>query len=188
MEKENLEKLFENLKERFDFEEPETGHENRFLRKLSTSKGVTSNTRDKDKKSWWKPLSIAASIAILCMLGFGIYGSLPTLDEQVAEISPEVSRTQFYFAGLIKEQVKALENESTPETRQIIDDTMLQLENLETGYARMEQDLIQGGNGKLILNAMITNFRTRIDLLQEVLEKMDTINNLKNNDGTETTI
>lgn len=186
MENKNVENLFERLKGSFDSAEPQEGHEQRFLEKLNASNEVVAI--DRKKKSWWKPLAIAASIALLGMVAVGLYESEPTLDQRVAEISPEVSRTQFYFAGLIEEQVKALESESTPETRRIIDDTMIQLDKLESDYARLEQDLINGGNSKLILSAMITNFRTRIDLLQEVLDKMDTIKNLNNYDNEETTI
>ncbi len=186
MEKEKLEKLFDTLQGSFDTEAPKTGHELRFLGKLNASKSLAS--QEKKKKLGWKPLAVAASIALLCVVAVGLYISQPTLDQKVAHISPEVSRTSFYFAGLIKEQVNALENESNPQTRRIIDDTMVQLKKLETDYARLEQDLIKGGNGKLLLSAMITNFRTRIDLLQAVLDKIESLKNLKNHDDTETTI
>ena len=186
MEKENLEKLFDNLKGQFDIENPEIGHENRFLKKLNASKGVVAI--DSKKTSWWKPLSVAASIAILCVVGIGLFESGATLEEQVAEISPEVSRTEFYFASLIEEQVNQLKNESTPETQQIIDDTMGQLKKLEKNYDQLEKDLIAGGNSKLILSAMITNFQTRIDLLQDVLDKIETIKNLKSYDDAKNTI
>ncbi len=186
MKKDHIENLFDSLQDSFDIEEPTTGHELRFLEKLNTSNGVVPV--GKSKKSWWKPFAIAASIVLLCTVGVGLYNSQPTMDQQVAKISPEVSRTSIYFAGLIEEQVKALEDESTPQTRRIIDDTMLQLGKLETDYARLEQDLINGGNNKLLLSAMITNFRTRIDLLQDVLDKIESIKNLKSYDNAKTTI
>ncbi|SDE60604.1 hypothetical protein SAMN05421636_106104 [Pricia antarctica] len=186
MEKENIEKLFDSLRGSFDTRAPKAGHELRFLEKLNASKGIAPVK--KRKKLGWKPFAIAASIALLCTLAFGLYQSEPTLEEQVAHISPEVSRTSFYFSGLIEEQVKALENEGTPQTRQIIDDTLLQLGKLESDYAQLEQDLVNGGNSKLLLSAMITNFRTRIDFLQEVLDTIESIKNLKPYDDTETTI
>lgn len=186
MEKETIEKLFDTLQGSFDTEAPKKGHELRFLEKLSTSKGVAPV--ENRKKLGWKALTVAASIAVLCTLAVGLYKSEPSLDEQVAHISPEVSRTSFYFAGLVEEQVKVLENESTPQTQQMIDDTLLQLGKLESDYARLEQDLVNGGNGKLLLSAMITNFRTRIDLLQEVLQKIESIKNLKPYDNAENTI
>lgn len=175
MKEENIDALFKALEGNFDTARPPEGHRDRFLEKLQPS-GVVSIT--KTKKSWWKPLSIAASIAILFAVGMGIVNSNPSIEQQVAEISPEASESHFYFASLIEEQVKELESKSSPETKKMIDDAMLQLEKLETNYAKLEQDLLNGGNSKLILSAMITNFQTRIDLLQDVMNRIDTINNL----------
>lgn len=177
MEKDNLDNLFDNLHGTFDTEEPQGGHQARFLEKLQASKGIVSI--QKKKNSWWRPLSIAASVAILLGIGFSIFNTSPSIDQQVAEISPEVSQSQFYFTSLIDEQVKQLESESTPETKKIIEDTMVQLEKLDANYKTLEQDLLNGGNSKLILSAMITNFQTRIDLLQNVLNQVENIKNIK---------
>ncbi len=176
MKKDPINNLFDNLQDKFDFEEPENGHQNRFLQKLEASKGVVS--LKKQSFNWWKPLSIAASVVIILGLGFGMFSSSSSVDEQVAQISPEVSQTQFYFASLIEEQVKELESESTPETKKIIEDTMVQLHKLESNYQLLEHDLLNGGNSKLILSAMITNFQTRIDLLKDVLSQVENIKNL----------
>ena len=178
MEKENLENLFEKLQGSFDIEEPKEAHRQRFFEKLEESNKIVP-IHNKGN-SWWKPLSIAASIVILCTVGIGLYNTEATIDEQVAEISPEASNTHFYFASLIEEQVKQLESESTPETKKMVNDTMVQLQKLEADYSVMEKDLLNGGNSKMVLSAMITNFQTRIDLLQDVLTKIETVKNLKN--------
>jgi len=65
---------------------------------------------------------------------------------------------------------------------------MIQLKKLETNYKQLETDLINGGNDKLILSAMITNFQTRIDLLQDVINQIETIKNLKNYNDENLTI
>ena len=178
MDKDNIDRLFDTLQGTFDTEEPNGSHQQRFLEKLQASQGVVSI--QKKKKSWWRPLSIAASALILFGIGFSVFNSAPTINQQVAEISPEVSQTQFHFVSLIDEQVKELESKSTPETKQIIDDTMSQLQKLDANYKMLEQDLLNGGNSKLILSAMITNFQTRIDLLQDVLDQVENIKNIKN--------
>ncbi len=189
MEKDNLQDMFNDLKGSFDTEEPRSGHRERFLDKLNSSseddKVVELRLK---KKNWWKPLSIAASVAVLCLLAVGLYNSNPNVDQQLAEISPEVSNTQVYFASLIEDQVKKLENESSPETQKIISDTMIQLKKLETNYSQLENDLLNGGNDKLILSAMITNFQTRIDLLQDVINQIETIKSLKNYNDENITI
>ncbi len=185
MENDKLNILFEKLQGTFDIEEPNNDHRQLFLEKLKASKGVIS-IRPK-KKSWWRPLSIAASIAVLCTMGIGLYNT-PDIDQQVAKILPEASKIELYFSGLIEEQVKQLENEDKPETKRIIEDTMIQLKKLETNYIQLEQDLLNGGNSKLILSAMITNFQTRIDLLKDVLDQVETIKNLKTHNDEQITI
>ncbi|WP_420322143.1 hypothetical protein [Flagellimonas sp.] len=177
MSKDNLEQLFERLHGEFDIEEPKGGHQERFLEKLNQSNGVV--TLKKRRATWWKPLSIAASIVLLCVLGLKVFNSQPTLSEQVVEISPEVSQTEFYFANLVEEQVQQLKEGRSPETAKLVDDTLFQLQKLEDNYQTLEQELVNGGNSKIILNAMITNFQTRIDLLKEVLTNIENIKNLK---------
>ncbi|MEN8789123.1 MAG: hypothetical protein ABF293_00170 [Flavobacteriaceae bacterium] len=173
----NIDQLFNSLQGSFDMAEPSEGHRERFLEKLNQSKGVVTMTPQ--KRNWWKPLSIAASIALMVSLGIGYFGQETSIEQRVAEISPEASQTQFYFANLIEEQVRELEEQSSPETRSIIDDALLQLQRLEEDYKRLEIDLLDGGDSKLILSAMITNFQTRIALLEEVMYQINTIKNVK---------
>ena len=183
---ENLEELFNSLRGEFDTQEPAEGHEERFLDKLDAMQGVVSLRRK--KRNWWKPLSIAASVVLLIGLGIGYIGSEPSIEERVAEISPEASQTHFYFANLVEEQVRELEKLDSPETKVIIEDTMSQLQKLEEDYSRLEKDLLEGGDSRLILSAMITNFQTRIDLLEEVMNQIDAIKNLKTYDDENFTI
>ena len=172
-----LKEVFEKLKGSFDKEEPAAGHQERFLEKLGDQgHGITLQS---NLKSYWKPLSIAASLLLLCAIGIGLYNTQGSINENVAEIPSEVSNTQFYFASLIEEQVKQMESESSPETKDIIEDTMNQLKKLEADFAILENDLRNGGNGKMLLSAMITNFQTRIDLLQDVLNQIEDIKTLK---------
>lgn len=178
MKEDNIEQLFTTLEGSFDIKEPANGHQERFLEKLKLGNEVFVAP---EKKSFWrKPLSIAASLTILIAAGIGLLNQTNGAQEQMANISPAVSNTQFYFASLIQEQVEELQAESTPETQKIITDTMSQLATLETDYSQLEQEMLSGGNNKILLKAMITNFQTRIDLLQDVLEQIETIKNLKN--------
>lgn len=176
MEDRNLENLFKDLLDKVDLEEPNAGHAQRFLEKLEANKVVSIN---KNINTWWKQLSIAASVAFLVAFG-GIYLFTSSLEDRVAKISPEVSQTELYFTSLINDQIKKFEDEDAPETKKIIEDTMVQLTRLEMDYKILEQDLLNGGNSKFILSAMITNFQTRIDLLQDVMDKIETIKTLRN--------
>lgn len=178
MENDNIDNLFRNLKGSFDVEEPIKGHRQRFLAKLESL--PASETSSKKTGIWWKSLSIAATLILLCTIGLNFFNPTPSLQQQVSKISPEITNTEYYFASLIEEQVKNMQSKSTPETQKLIADTLIQLRTLDTDYKKMEQDLLNGGNSKLILSAMITNFQTRIALLNEVLEQIEEIKILKN--------
>lgn len=187
MKKESVDQLFKDLEGQFDNRMPPAGHKERFAAKLAAqNKDVV--TLAPRKRRWIRPLAIAASFAVLCMLGLRLLLPDPSVDQQVAAISPEISQTQFYFANLIEEQVRELEREDSPETKQLIDDTLVQLSKLESNYRKLEQDLLKGGNSKLILSAMITNFQTRIDLLTEVMNKVENIKNFNKKDNENYTI
>ncbi len=186
MKEDKLNQLFNRLQGQFDLEEPQSGHQDRFLEKLDQAHGTVSINRKKN--NWWKPLSIAASIAIIGILAFQAFGTGQSLEQKVVQISPEVSQTEFYFANLIEEQVTLLKNEKSPETAKLVDDTLLQLKKLEKDYKSLEQDLINGGDSKIILNAMIFNFQTRIDLLKDVLSQVENIKNLKSYNDENITI
>ena len=84
--------------------------------------------------------------------------------------------------------MQLLKEEKSPETAKLVDDTLAKLQELEEDYERLERELVNGGNSKLILNAMITNFQIRIDLLEEVLANVETIKNLKPQDDANFTI
>ncbi|MBT8263923.1 MAG: hypothetical protein HKN52_04145 [Eudoraea sp.] len=186
MKEEKLEDIFKNIGGDVDFHEPKEGHRERFLEKLNAAS--EQKIVGKRPTSWWKPLSIAASIAVLIGLFVGNTFNTASIDQQISKISPEVSNTEFYFANLIEQQVVLLETESSPETQNIIDDTLVQLSKLEMDYQKLQQDLINGGNSKFILSAMIQNFQTRIDLLKEVQNQIKTIKNFKTQSNENLTV
>lgn len=176
--KDSIETLFERLKNEFDVEEPTADHKTRFLAKL--------NGQNNAKKYYWrKPLSIAASIAVLIGVGLGI--SYHNMQMPATGDFPEVENTQFYFTSLLQQEIEKVNALKSPETQHIIEDAMKQINDLEQDYKQLENDLLQNGNSKQILHAMITNFQTRINLLQDVLVQIDEIKNLKNKEN-ETTI
>ncbi|APQ16318.1 hypothetical protein [Maribacter hydrothermalis] len=179
MKKDTIENLFNRLHDKIDFEEPNEGHQMRFLDKLNAANGVAT-LAPKKNYSWLRMAFVAAAITLLLTVGVFQLNTAYTIDKQVAKISPEASKTQFHFANLIEEQIKELNAEKSPETEKIINDTMLQLKKLQLDYDKMEQDLLNGGNSKLILSAMITNFQTRIDLLNEVMIQIENIKTIKN--------
>ena len=178
MKKDNIDTLFENLKNDFDNETPNLNHQQRFLDKLKNQNKIADSTII--KRSYWKPLlSIAASVVLLVAFFFGTQQEASAKD--LASVSPEMAQTQNFFTAAISNELAKLEAESTPETAIIVEDALKQIEILESKYKLLKEDLSESGDDSRVIYAMISNFQSRIDLLQNVLQKIEEIKQLKQN-------
>lgn len=173
MKKDHLERLFEDLEGSFDVHETPSGHQNRFLDKLNKAEKPSVFNLN-----WWKPLSIAASIAVLFAVG-SIFVNSNSSESDLASVSPEMKQTQSFFTSTIKKELQTLKTITNPEAKQLIDDVLIQIDKLELEYETLKKDLAESGNDKRVIYAMISNFQNRIDLLQQAIEKIEEIKNLK---------
>lgn len=182
MKDKELEEFFESVN--FDIEEPQTDHRDRFARKLKEAK-MPGNARKDSAKLWIGFLSIAAVLALVLLLS----GNFEQGNHShLASISPEMRQTQEFYAGVIEKELIALNAEATPETQAIIQDALQQLKKLEKRYNKLENDLLESGNDKRVIHAMIQNFQQRIDLLSEVLIQIENIKSLNNQNYESNTI
>lgn len=177
MKKDNLYQLFENLKDEFDVEVPNLGHQQRFLSKLEAAK---PNVIESPAESFklWKPLMAIAATIILCFSLITILNQ-PPVSSDLASVSPEMSKTQDFFTSTIENELSKLNKERSPETKALIDDAMKQLKTLETDYESLKKDLIVSGEDKRVIYAMISNFQNRIDVLQSVMQRIDELKQFK---------
>ena len=173
MKNDKLDELFVNLKDDFEVHDTPEGHKKRFLEKLEGHKKSSVNSRN-----WWKPLSIAASVAIIIALGFTFFdNNNPTAD--LASVSPEMAQTQSFFVSEFNREMNTLKGFDSPETKVLINDVLKQMNILETEYKDLRKDLVTSGNDKRVVYAMINNFQKRIDLLKQVIAKIEEVKNLK---------
>ncbi len=170
MKKDNIDNLFKRLENDFDIETPSLGHQQRFLEKLEQIKKKTP--KDSKKRSYWKPiLAIAASIIIY-------FGLFTTFNQEqklkgLASVSPELSETQSFFSSAIETELISLKAKRSPKTNVLIDDALTQMKLLEADYEKLKTDLSQSGNDKRVVYAMIANFQSRIDVLENVMETIE---------------
>ncbi|MEL6812478.1 MAG: hypothetical protein AAFP76_14195 [Bacteroidota bacterium] len=176
-----IDQLFDRLEGSFDTKEAPADHQRRFLERLDAREKTP-----KSKNHWWKPLSIAASIVLLLCAGLLFQNNEPEV-EGLASVSPEMEETQSFFTTAINQELEILKGFENEDTEALIDDTIQRLGVLELEYDNLKTDLMESGNDKRVISAMITNFQNRIELLQQVIETIEEINTLKAN-RNETTI
>ena len=174
--KTNLENWFEEQRNCFDIAEPGDGHELRFLNKLKETQVEEKTVK---KLDWWKPLASAAAIVLIVFAG---YATLKPANNgaELAAVSPEMAKTQDFFTKAIEEELYNINEARTPETQELVEDALVQLEALEKDYQELTEDLATSGEDKRVIYAMIANFQSRIDLLNTVLEEIESIKKIKN--------
>lgn len=176
----NLNDLFKSFEGQWDTHEPEAGHQRRFLDRL-----------DEKKKKKSLPLTLVLPIAAAILILFGIFTIYKpgyTTGSEMAKVSPKVEETQMYFAAVIEKELAKVEKEKSPETEMLVRDALNQMKVLEEDYNKLTKELIEKGESKQLIHAMITNLQTRISFLEEVLTRIENIKKLKENYNENTTI
>lgn len=156
----NLEDFIKNTD--FDTASPDSRHVERFEAKLK-------NQKTGQKNLWSKMLGVAAAILVLFALSFIFKNETKTAYPN------EFTESKEYFNTVINRKLKQLEQQKTPETKQLIKDTKLQLIDLEKDYKTLLNDFEAADNQTLIINMMIRNFQQRIALLEAVSKQLNTI-------------
>ncbi|HEY9183832.1 MAG TPA: DUF4179 domain-containing protein [Salegentibacter sp.] len=178
MKTDKLTKLFEDLD--FDLAEPSAGHRDRFQEKLEQSAKKENSSQSKIRSLLGPFLGIAASIALAIFLFGNIHMNNATGKKgDLASVSTEMKETQDFYTSVIQKELKNIEAEKTPETEAMINDAFSQMKKLETEYSKLKKDLINSGQDKRVIYAMINNFQQRIDLLNNVLTQIENIKSLK---------
>ncbi|MBK7410323.1 MAG: hypothetical protein IPL49_19955 [Saprospirales bacterium] len=125
----------------------------------------------------WRTLRVAASVVILLTLGglIGMYAykythvqELPTL----AEIAPEYAELEQYYTTQVSNRMQELSRfdqgaNVQPDIQQL-DDLYKELQ--------LELDKAPKGSEEQIIQAMIRNYQIKLDILERVLEKIQTTN------------
>lgn len=179
-----LKNIFENLSAEFDTEQPADGHEMRFLEKLNSTSVLKRST---SRIRFLQPIIAIAASIIICFGLFVVFNQGSSVSD-LASVSEEMSNTQDFFTQTITSELNKINEQRTPETEILISDALKQLSSLEKEYETLKTDLKTSGQDKRVIYAMISNFQSRIEILQNVLEQIENINNLKNQSNESTII
>jgi hypothetical protein len=167
--KDNLDKIFKELENQFDIEEPNIGHFNRFEAKLKQTK------KSSPRINFVKFSYIAVAASIVLLFGVWLGSSFSDSGMELASISSEMEETQNYFVNIIENELESIENERSADTNQVINDGLFQLNKLEEQYHYLTLELKESTEDQRIIYAMISNFQQRIEILQTLLIQIEEV-------------
>jgi hypothetical protein len=168
-ESEKLDQLFEDLENQWDIQELDARHAHRFSEKLALKKR---------KKNFGIFYAAAASVVVL--LGITLFYPNAEKPRELKFASKETKQTDSIFTVLIQNELEKIQTKKSPENEKIINDALQQMKLLDSDYEKIRHELELNGESKPIIYAMISNLQTRISFLQNVLQRIEETERLKN--------
>ncbi len=129
--------------------------------------------RVQPKVVWMRRLRAVAAVAIItvtaCVIGFKM-GSASAEARSLADISPDHAEMERYFNEEIQQKMKQLVSYRQDGF------VRADFQELDAIYEELKQELEKApvGNESQVVQAMINNYQTKIDILEQVLEKVKT--------------
>jgi hypothetical protein len=123
-----------------------------------------------------------AAVAVILM-GVGLFFLLQETEQPIAEVeapveeeqvvplslanmSSEMAEVEVYYTTQISERMKELDQ------YEVDPDMLLEIEFLQNDYEELKKELGQGADRAKIVEAMIENYRLRIEILELILNEL----------------
>ncbi len=176
---ESLEKYIHENHDSFDSKEPMEGHFDRFRQKLEARKPA--------RKVNLFMVAAAAAIAGIILSGtLGLlfnssYSDIFSKKElTLSSISPELKEAEDYYISQINErynQINSLKKGSTPEVESEVNKAIV---DMSVGYYLLKKDLNNNPKQERVVSAMIQQYQTRIDMLDQIVKTLQNLSQVNN--------
>lgn len=135
-----------------------------------------------------RAIAVAASVVVIVCASMWVLmseGDKPEIVEGpaheafqpigLADLGEEMAEVEVYYVGEVNARLSELSNYDVDE------EILNELELLKEEFESLKQEMGRGANRQAILEAMIDNYRLRLDILEDLLEELKEDNNEHNN-------
>lgn len=164
----NLEKFIRENRHDFDTEVPS-------LNVWANLDQHLDSQRPSGRVVWMKRLRVAAAVLALLVAG-GAAGAYLTNQgkavDSLADVSPEHAEMERYFSTQVEEKMAKL---ATYKQDGVV---KADIQELDQAYEQLRKELenAPAGAEEKIIQAMIETYQTKINILEQVLEKVENVN------------
>lgn len=169
VESDNVKKFIQDNLDDFNLEQPSK----------KVWKGIEASNKPKNFRQYF---GIAASL--LFLISAGTYflfqndnetNSIenPLVTNEVYVVPEEVKDIEQFYAIQVNQKIK--EAERFEDSKDLLDE----VENLKLEFEELKSDMGIGADREKVLEAMIDNYRTRLTILEDLLEELDRDNDVK---------
>jgi len=163
------------------------GHEKKFEERLNKEFGTNSK---KNFGKFYKYAAVAIIAILSTVLMMNQMNTVSETDTQnpnqassigLGDVSPDLKALEDYYLTSIKLELATLETSQDHEA--MVNSYLEELKIINKAYKELEQDLNEFGVIEDIVNAMIDNLQLRLELLQDLKQKLNHLNKKENEDN-----
>ena len=177
-----------DLRKDFDYAskslEMSKGHEKKFEQRLHNEFGTSTKP---DIHNFYKYAAVALIAVLSTVLMINQTNTVSETNTQnsnqvstigLGDVSPDLKTIEDYYLTSIKLELATLETSQDHEA--MVNSYLEELKIINTAYKELEQDLNEFGVTEEIVNAMINNLQLRLELLQDLKQKLNHLNKKQN--------
>ncbi|GEM_PF-2966568 len=151
---------------------PQPGHEARFRKKLKKSTSKPLNTG-----LWWAAAAIAGLVFLLQPSPkTEVTAADETTTAPLEQIAPEVADVEAYYSQQIERSYSEIQESGSDLKMDLLDQ---HLGELERDYEMLKAELYRTNGEQRVIERMIENYITRLQILQKHGETLNQYNNTK---------
>ena len=155
--------------------EPEKGHFERFEQRLN---------RELHPQTKWlkKSLRIAAVILFIFSIGFVSkhYFSSSFTSEKALSQNPDIDEIRFYYTSQIESNYKKILEDPFLDEETRNDLIKEEFKNLDSLFIQLNNEYEANPDDERVVDAMINYYRVKLNLVQEILNDLKKVKQLKN--------
>ena len=191
-----LKHFIEQNRSQFDDCEPMDGHFDRFMQRLEADKRRTIGL------SRSQILKIAAVAVIALVLGTvvagtGIHRGVKLIETEMAnvdreapmklverttryvkaKVEPEYSETQKYYISLVDNRLDEIRKTETVDEKQKAE-LLKEMSEMDELFANLQKELKANPDNPVLIDAMINHYQTKIEVLNQIINNLNSIKQL----------
>jgi len=168
-------KIRKNI-DQFDVSEPSEGHFDRFSEKLDElhDKDTLKIRRNFFSTKYWRIAAVVLILISISTIVFLINPRQSSVNLTANELPEELQEVKMYYSSQANAKMKQIEECAlTDEDAAIIHELAAQeIEELEKTSAELESALKENDKNEKVRDALIVNYKTRAELLDNIIQRL----------------
>ena len=186
--KDTLKDFIDDNRDDLDGNTPPEGHLERMKARLGENTSASSNEPKVisfEVRKLWYAAAAAAAIAVIVVSVWMTNSDpspqvaehptpieTPTTFASLGDVSPEMAEVEDYFIQSVSTRVQLVDNYDQP-SESFVQSCLGRLAALEIDYSELKKDLSANSNDQRVINAMIQNYRIRLQVLDQLLQQLE---------------